>query len=125
MSKEMTVQEAIEFCKSAKRSASGYGNTYMALEKLPQIITLLKRGEAYEKMWHEVFANYKVAETDNHYSDNKTKNKIKLKLEQKYLKEAKIPEQDMKDVVNGLFDINWKECFKKDKKEAKQTETNH
>ena len=41
------------------------------------------------------------------------------------IKEAKIPEQDMKDVVNGLFDINWKECFKKDKKEAKQTETNH
>ena len=78
MDKEMTVQEAIEFCKSAKRSASGYGNTYMALEKLPQIIALLKRGEEMEKLWE-------LAKPD--LVDN---------IKQKYLKEAKQTETNYK-----------------------------
>jgi len=125
MSKEMTVQEAIEFCKSAKRSASGYGNTYMALEKLPQIIALLKRGEAYEKIWEELEMIIAPSVEQNKIYPAKEYIKEMKWIKQKYLKEAKIPEQDMKDVVNGLFDINWKECFKKDKKEAKQTETNY
>ena len=101
MSKEMTVKEAITNIEGMKEDAlnkfeesmSDYDIEKEDIDRIKNyyddIITLLKRGDAYEKMWKEVFANYKVAETDNHYSDNKTKNKIKLKLEQKYLKEAK------------------------------------
>ena len=81
---EMTVKEAIEFCSHMANKKDSEWETRV----FGELLEVLKRGEAYEKMWHEVFANYKVAETDNHYSDNKTKNKIKLKLEQKYLKEA-------------------------------------
>jgi len=79
MSNELTHKEAIELLMNDQLLDECIIKSY---------VTLLKRGEAMEKMWEAVFTDYKVAETDNHYSDNKTKKKIKLNLEQKYLKEV-------------------------------------
>ena len=54
----MKVKEAVEVLESAKQSASGYGNTYMALEKLPQVIELLQQGEKYRLILKDLDRQY-------------------------------------------------------------------
>ena len=70
----MKTEEAIEFVKGLVKNDWVY-KSYEFEQKMYQVATLLKRGEAFEQMWEEL---------------RTSKSKLTpYELEQKYLKEAK------------------------------------
>jgi len=90
MSKERTVQEATECIKDRYDDVWLEGNCRIGQEELwrerDRVITLLKRGGAYEKMWREISTMYKLP---CYGLEGSEVLEIVRFLEQKYLKEVK------------------------------------
>ena len=77
----MEIREAVDVLENTKQSASGYGNIYIDLEKLSQIISLLRQGEAYKTIFRKITTNGYFSSIDTRYL---------LELEQKYFPKGEI-----------------------------------
>ncbi len=122
----MNTKEAIEFCGELKRSCDvpkhfipeeHYRPLFSNLDKVDQLVALLKQGEAYKKIVGVLENIHCVGEDFEDGETSYKRRKLVESLKQKYF-----PKGNIEEVVNGITE-QIKESAEIAKKEMKTNET--